>query len=1387
MNFKLLTLILLLFMSACVGTIKDKSKKTSTSVAAIAKVVFDGVVDGGAISHDKLWVRFKPATGGSGVFSYHAFLDGLTIPHIALNMSAAIYDDEGFIVMAIPELKKFTPYRINVRVYDTAYSLYDDNNSNIEVWTADDYLPVFDGVSKLENVNGIDAMTSLKVRWNTATIDPTAPFDASYSILGYSIYHSTDEGELWSILRESDPLSIDFSKYPNSHYKSVTDPSASDATITGLTPGANYFVAVRARDSYSTPRYERNFVIKSLDTYTHQPIEFAGLTSASVPVTQAGFSQVKLSWLSCTACGVYKVYAKPASIDNGSVHPGTDMAYLVGTVSNLALTATSMGGLLKNTSYKVYMLACHDMTCGWDGTSLDERDVKGRFSSQSITTTPPIAPYSTEPDTPTQPAGEVGLTSLDINFELDQTSGYFSKVRVYQVLDKNGDTTNYNGANFRLISRSVDANLPYIDPTVNTSPLNYATNPTSIRVANLAMGQEYCFQVLPFIEYPDLNTEGDEITLALAGRPPVVCGTPSYVAPDFGVTSFFPICSNVTANSVTIAWSHPPTPNVISTYEVYSKEGSGAFTFAGVDGAWNNHDAGDDYALEGMLLTSVHTMTISNLIPNTTYAFGVNTYYKQSATSEPIRMVPSDSAASVYCTTEMPDVVHGGWRDIFAVGPKIDGLRYNIKVDNGVDAATAREDSIVPEFILPDRKIPYEWSNRNSATEAGYSVGDDGGNVPESSTTGMVRLTWNDFTVYGSDYTISDYYTEGGTGLGYRVYRVALDDVPEPDRPGNDGDLDTRFSNDIRSDTNDNWSLGTPLRFVTHTYDVSASIWDTEPHKIAYSSSSINSDTDNGYIISAGNVRLKGADKIFEIIDYPPANGKTYFYKVVAVFAGVNADFAASQRINTVKVVVPPDNMALVHRWSANQEMCALINRGIGDNCKSPNKTDGTFDASLCSDPERNYRCVFDGMGSFEDDNDDGVPDPFETNPVTASANYNGGAFATRYYDAVRSFVIDRFEAGWNFTMKSGQCPNSGDANGYCWGRTSTINANDGEVGDRFVAFYNPYVKTGATTWTSVGSFSDIQYGLYGEGVVSNNAYLPPAIGINGILISGRTVVVDGEAKEKKALSRKEFMIASSWGQDTYGSNTQNRYISNLEGGGTLNGHQSCNAGSNAMQFNADTYGSSLDSNAYPYHNLARTGSNTTTIGNYSTAFCVSKYGAQDITGNLREFNRDQILCDGVADTLVGACSFRGDDSGYATSLTPIYEASLAEEETQFDWRTKDGYFLGETGGSTYVIYANKAFQYFYQNNGNFSLFQGMVFATSLNDDNLLLPITETTDFGYYLFNQSRQEITGTPKNRYIISSSSIIDYWKRINVDLKYNAAFWASTRFVVHLDVAE
>ncbi len=1278
MNFKLLTLVLLLLMSACVGTIKDKSKKASTSVAATAKVSFDGVIDGGTISHNKLWVRFKPATGGSGVFSYHAFLDGLTIAHTSLNAENARVDDQGFIVMAISDLKKFTAYRVSIKVYDAAYSLYDDNIALTTVWTADDYLPVFDGISSLENVNGIDAMTSLNIRWNTSTSDPSAPFDAAYSVSGYSVYYSTDEGELWGILREENPYSIDYSKYPHSAYKSVTDPSANEASITGLTPGATYYVAVRARDSYSTPHYERNFTIKSLDTYTHQPIEFAGLTSASVPVTQAGFSQTSLSWISCSACDVYKVYAKPASVDNGSVHPGTDNAYLIGTLSDLSLTSSIFGGLTKNTDYKVYMLACIDMTCGWDGTNLDERDVKGRFSSQSITTTPPIAPYSTEPDTPTQPAGEIGLTSLDINFELDVTSGYFSKVRVYQILDKEGDLSNYSGGNFRLLSRSVDANLPYIDPTISSSPLNYATNPRSVRIANLEMGQEYCFQILPFIEYPDLTFEGLETTLPLARRPPVVCGTPSYVPPDFGATSFFPTCSNVTATSVTITWTHPPTANVISSYEVYSKEGAGAFTFDGVDGAWNNHDTGDDYILQEMVLLNTNSLTISDLIPNTTYAFGVNTYYKPGPTAEPIRAIPSDAAASVYCTTELPDVGHSGWRDVIAIGPKINGLSYNQFIASGNDAETARANSIIPEFLLPDLKIPYEWDEKDSLTvapESSYTIGDGGGNVPAASTSGAVYLQWSDFKVQGTDSTISNYYRDGMTGLGYKVYRVALEDIPPTGRPGDD---DTNWSDDIRNANSDYWTLATNLRFDTRSYDMSTTLPDEEAeHFISYSSEDINDDTNNPNLISASGQRQQNGDIVYELIDYPPQNGKTYIYKIVGVFGGVEAAFSSSKRINTITVISPPDNMALVHRWIANQQVCGSMQRGSTNatNCKS-NGLDGnaccnSSNEEKCSDETRSYRCEYNGLASTVDLDDNGeidVPQVWSTNANTY----------TRYYDIGHSTLVDRFEMGCNFTR--GTSCNGGDCIDQINSTVSPSAVNNVKLtrsSYTSTSHHQCYISLDGSSWKMVQSLGPDVLKPLSNIAGSNNAYLAPLSGRSQeaahVLCQGQNLTLEGATYTKRLANRKEAVVFTKR-HDQHVNLAKDNISSQrcLLGKYQLNNQYPIGV---APDYNSNTY--NLYSISMSNRSIV-TGSRPSG-GNYSTALCSSHYGLQDAHGNAGEYLMEKIHCEHTADaTSIEFCTT--DPANY----TVLDDGTANNESTTINLVNGDGsyYFFDRTGHS---------------------------------------------------------------------------------------------------------
>jgi len=1253
LKLKFLLPILLLLFSACVGTIKDKSKKTTTSIAAKAEVSFDGVVDGGTISHNKVWVRFKPATGGSGSYSYLAYLNGSTTEFASMNGASAQKDSDGFIIMTIPNLNMFTSYLVNVRVYDSQYALYDANTKAITLWTADDFLPIFDGVMAVENMTGLDAMTSLKVRWNTAAIDPSAPFDVSYSVSGYNIFYSTSEEELWNILRSANQHIIDLTQFPNSGYKSITDASAREGVITGLTPGVKYYVAVRARDSSASPRYERNISIRSQETYTHQPIEFAGLTLASVPVDQRGFSQVNLSWNACVACGVYKVYAKPTTVDTGSVHPGTDNAYLIGTVSNLALTATTLGGLSKNTNYKIYMLACHDMTCGWDGTELDERDVKGRTSSIAINTTPPLAPFSIDPANPLQPDGEEGLTSLNLEFEVDKTRGYYSKLRIYQILNKDGDTTNLSGANFRLLSRTVDANLPYIDPSINTTPLDYTNNVSMVRVANLAMGQEYCFQVIPVIEYPDLDNPGEEIVPPLSNRTAVVCGTPEYVAPDFGATSLFPTCSNITATSLTLNWIHPPTKNVMTHYEVYSKMGADAFVFEGVDGAWNNHDAGDDYVLQQMTLETSNTLTIGGLVPNMIYGFGINSYYKPGPLAEPIRRIPSTAAATVYCTTALPNVDHGGWQDIFSVGPKLDGLIYAQKKNLNLSDEVARTASLVPEFILPDLKIPYEWDQRGTlavAPENDYTVGADGGKVPESSTTGLVRLAWRDFQISGTGAYLADYYSEGVTGLGYHVYRIALNEIPSTDRPTGEDDLN--WQDDIRNANNPNWDLATPLRFNIQTHNLSHILMDQSSHSIAYSSSTINLDVNNPLTISAQYVQTLGVDRVFEIVDIPPENGKTYFYKVVAVFGGIEADFNTNKRINVVRVISPPDNMALVHRWIANQNTCGVMHRGgPGANCihsTLSNKLccDPSLADGVCSDPDNNYRCQFNGFGSLVDLDDDGEPD--EVQQYSSSPG-----FYTRYHDIGHDLLVDRFEMGCNFTQNGcnggEHCIGTDDPN-----NTGVVPDDDTKVNVFFRKHPNEagshlqgwcYTKKPGEIWKwgAYRQVSDYESQNMNS-AFTNLAYLPSLyerIQENGVEVCAqRTVELDGNDIVEKLPNKREAAAYRAWGNNFSAGTPLHTLSPSLSFHDMMykgywgTTRQGCSvAPSNAP--NGDFLPIDLDTNYYPNHvtsahAIYRTGSN----GDNSTALCVSYYGLQDFIGNNNaDLTTNGLLAQGYTET----------------------------------------------------------------------------------------------------------------------------------------------------------
>jgi fibronectin type 3 domain-containing protein len=194
--------------------------------------------------------------------------------------------------------------------------------------------------------------------------------------------------------------------------------------------------------------------------------------------------------------------------------------------------------------------------------------------------------------------------------------------------------------------------------------------------------------------------------------------------------------------------------------------------------------------------------------------------------------------------------------------------------------------------------------------------------------------------------------------------------------------------------------------------------------------------------------------------------GTTYYYVVRAVVSAV--PLPTAQTYAEIKVIAPPDNMVLVHRWIANQEMCATLQR--------------------TADPNNNYRCAYTGPGS-------------------------GGV----YWDLGQSLFIDAYEMGCNFTPSrlGASAPGGG------------IGAIGDVYYDRSAA--SCYLKTAGATWRDQ---SDITLTVAQRGTLSSNQPgLPPLVNLTQAQANDTCSYssVAGFAGTKRLLSHKEQLIMAAW------------------------------------------------------------------------------------------------------------------------------------------------------------------------------------------------------------------------------------------------------------------
>ena len=293
--------------------------------------------------------------------------------------------------------------------------------------------------------------------------------------------------------------------------------------------------------------------------------------------------------------------------------------------------------------------------------------------------------------------------------------------------------------------------------------------------------------------------------------------------------------------------------------------------------------------------------------------------------------------------------------------------------------------------------------------------------------------------------------------------------------------------------------------------------------------------------------------------------GTTYYYVVQPVISGTATSASATTDLE-IAVPVPPSNMALLHRWIVNLETCGLMGR--------------------TADRTNNYRC-----------------------------NYIGPAGNGTYYDfngGVNLFV-DTYGVGCNYT------PGTACGNSYgCLGSGAPAGAL-GAVGNVYYdrGSGNCYLKTASTTWTSANTagFTAAQVAL----ISSNAPGLPPLVVIDQVKSSNICTqqTVPGYSVTKRLLRHSEQIKAAAWP-----ASFSDATITSYQNGTSLNTTGYCNSNSGSgltydnlePPANLETIPGTLASNIFS----VRTGST-------STQNCVSRYGIQDMVGNVWQWSSDQL------------------------------------------------------------------------------------------------------------------------------------------------------------------
>ncbi len=589
-------------------------------------------------------------------------------------------------------------------------------------------------------------------------------------------------------------------------------------------------------------------------------------------------------------------------------------------------------------------------------------------------------------------SGAVAIgTPGDADFEV---FSYTSKATVPSRLVSTNDTLDFvhpAGTDVNFSIKSADNCNGVFRSTQTPSTQSAFETFTQIDIDGIvpSVGKQYCFSLVPKIDGDNTHYQTNNfVDIEDVSHALVKCITPEIKTPTLAQFPGKLTNCSVSGRTINVAWN-APTGGMYNNFQVFWMRNLGTpFQFAQAKNVVPPGGPDPDYwTKEGINKAftgyTVDPTTLGKppLIPGERYFTGVLSYLQVGLD----RYYSETNLATNDCLIALPTVQFQEWTEIFAVGPKVDGLIPP-------DLNTGKRTMILE--TLDESTVPVEALLIGSGSGAGVNIdedptsgfylsrgatefngvygtkdGDTANPKYQYSNMGMVRLAWKDMKFYSApdlymDDMISSYEspatlqngnypfpfptTKDKRMFGYKVYRsennkVTWTELTHKDFPyqraANAGlvrasDRVTRVRNNATPDTD---------RVVTFT-DYSVQFVDN-----------------NGEV----------------------ERGRVYWYKIVPIFN--NIPLPLSDSSNIIKVTLPPPNMALVHRMMANRTICREIGKPID---KSPGKY---------------YSCPYNGLGAR------GLNLPW---PVFTGLP--GDPYPV--YDLGGDLLVDRFELGCNFT-----------------------------------------------------------------------------------------------------------------------------------------------------------------------------------------------------------------------------------------------------------------------------------------------------------------------------------------------------------------------------------